>query len=134
MISFAGYYSPIDPDVIIGDKGNVSFTQFCQSIGWKGKGGRFDVLPLVLSGSDGIPHLFELPPEIVMKVKIEHPSLSGIGEMNLEWYALPAVSGMLMEIGGIQFPACPFSGWYAVTEIATRDLLDEQRYNLLLVK
>ena len=37
----------------------------------------------------------------------------------------------LLPIGGIQFPACPFSGWYAVTEIATRDLLDEHRYNLL---
>ena len=51
----------------------------------------------------------------------------------IEWYALPAVSGMLLEIGGIQFPTCPFSGWYAVTEIATRDLLDEHRYNLLQV-
>ena len=51
----------------------------------------------------------------------------------LEWYALPAVSGMLLEIGGIQFPTCPFSGWYAVTEVATRDLLDEHRDNLLQV-
>jgi nitric oxide synthase oxygenase domain/subunit len=51
----------------------------------------------------------------------------------LEWYALPAVSGMLLEVGGIQFPTCPFSGWYAVTEVATRDLLDEHRYNLLQV-
>ena len=40
---------------------------------------------------------------------------------------------MLLEVGGIQFPACPFSGWYALTEIATRDLLDPHRYNLLHV-
>jgi len=131
LISYAGYKSIYDPEVVIGDKGNVEFTQFCQSIGWKGNGGNFDVLPLILSESDGIPKIFEIPEEIIMRVNIKHPTLPGIEKLNLEWYALPAVSGMLMEIGGIQFPACPFSGWYAVTEIATRDLLDEHRYNLL---
>ena len=54
-------------------------------------------------------------------------------KLGLQWYGLPAVSGMLMEMGGIQFPACPFSGWYALSEIATRDLLDPHRYNLLYV-
>lgn len=51
--------------------------------------------------------------------------------MNLEWYALPAVSGMLLDVGGIEFPAAPFSGWYMVTEIAMRDLCDPHRYNIL---
>ena len=90
-------------------------------------------MPLVLSGPDGIPRIYEIPEEIEITEKIKHPTLPEIEKMNLEWYALPAVSGMLLEIGGIQFPTCPFSGWYAVTEIATRDLLDEQRYNLLQV-
>ena len=118
---------------VIGDPANVDFTQFCQSIGWKGSGGKFDVLPLVLSGLDGIPRYFEIPSEIVLTVKISHPSFPGIEKLDLEWYAMPGVSGMLMEVGGIQFPAAPFSGWYAVTEIATRDFLDEQRYNLMQV-
>ena len=39
-----------------------------------------------------------------------------------------------MEVGGIQFPTCPFSGWYALSEIATRDLLDPHRYNILNVR
>ena len=69
-----------------------------------------------------------------MRVKINHAKIPEIGKMGLQWYGLPAVSGMLMEVGGIQFPACPFSGWYAVTEITTRDLLDPHRYNLLHVK
>ena len=69
-----------------------------------------------------------------MRVKINHPTIPEIGKMGLQWYGLPAVSGMLMEVGGIQFPACPFSGWYAVTEITTRDLLDPHRYNLLHVR
>ena len=51
--------------------------------------------------------------------------------MGLEWYALPAVSGMMLDVGGIEFPAAPFSGWYMVTEIACRDLCDVQRYNKL---
>lgn len=51
--------------------------------------------------------------------------------MDLEWYALPAVSGMMLDVGGIEFPAAPFSGWYMVTEIACRDLCDYNRYNVL---
>ena len=102
-------------------------------MGWKGAGGKFDVLPLILSGADGIPQVFDIPEKLVMRVKIRHPTLEKLEKMNLEWYALPAVSSMLLEIGGLQFPACPFSGWYAVTEIATRDFLDEHRYDLLRV-
>lgn len=51
--------------------------------------------------------------------------------MALEWYALPAVSSMMLDVGGIEFPAAPFSGWYMVTEIASRDLCDGHRYNIL---
>ena len=133
FIQYAGYLSPQNPVKVIGDPANVDFTQFCQSIGWKGNGGKFDVLPLVLSGLDGVPRYFDIPSEIALTVKISHPSFPGIEKLNLEWYAMPGVSGMLMEVGGIQFPAAPFSGWYAVTEIATRDFLDEHRYNLMQV-
>lgn len=54
--------------------------------------------------------------------------------LSLEWFGLPAVSSMQFEVGGIPFPCAPFSGWYSLNEIATRDLLDEQRYNLRQVK
>jgi nitric oxide synthase oxygenase domain/subunit len=40
---------------------------------------------------------------------------------------------MLFDVGGIEFPAAPFSGWYLVTEVAARDLCDPQRYNILQV-
>ena len=43
VISYAGYQSSQDPKVIIGDRGNVTFTQFCQSLGWKGKEGKLYV-------------------------------------------------------------------------------------------
>ena len=49
----------------------------------------FDLLPLVLSGPDGIPQIFELPEEIVLRVKIKHPDLPELAKLNLEWFALP---------------------------------------------
>lgn len=40
---------------------------------------------------------------------------------------------MLFDVGGIEFTAAPFNGWYMGTEIGVRDLCDKQRYNLLSV-
>lgn len=54
-------------------------------------------------------------------------------DLNLKWYAVPAVANMLMEIGGLEFTACPFNGWYMGTEIGVRDFCDSQRYNILEV-
>lgn len=54
-------------------------------------------------------------------------------ELELKWYALPAVSNMLLEVGGLEFPGCPFNGWYMGTEIGVRDFCDVQRYNILEV-
>jgi hypothetical protein len=55
-------------------------------------------------------------------------------DLGLKWYGLPAVSNMLLEIGGLEFSACPFSGWYMGTEIGVRDYCDNSRYNILEVK
>ena len=54
-------------------------------------------------------------------------SLPEIGKLGLEWFPLPGVSCLLAEIGGLQFPAAPFTGWYGSIEIL-RDLLEENRY------
>ena len=53
--------------------------------------------------------------------------------MDLRWYGLPAVSGMLFDCGGLEFTAAPFNGWYMGTEIGCRDLGDIHRYNMLEV-
>lgn len=53
--------------------------------------------------------------------------------MGIQWYALPAVSGMLFDCGGLEFTGAPFNGWYMGTEIGCRDLGDVHRYNLLEV-
>lgn len=54
-------------------------------------------------------------------------------ELDLKWYGLPAVANMLLEVGGLEFTACPFNGWYMGTEIGVRDFCDAQRYNILKV-
>lgn len=59
--------------------------------------------------------------------------LEWFAALGLRWYALPAVSNMLLEIGGLEFPAAPFSGWYMSTEIGSRNLCDPHRYNILEV-
>lgn len=62
------------------------------------------------------------------------PRLEWFAALGLRWYALPAVSSMLLEIGGLEFPAAPFSGWYMSSEIGMRDLCDPHRYNILEVR
>ena len=52
------------------------------------------------------------------------PAISGLG---LQWFSVPGVSWLMAEVGGIQFPASPFSGWYSSVEIL-RDFLEECRY------
>ncbi|CAG0906150.1 unnamed protein product, partial [Cyprideis torosa] len=71
IISYAGYR--LEDGSVLGDGGNVEFTQVCQKLGWKSKGTMFDVLPLVLSANGHDPEYFELPKEIVMEVDITHP-------------------------------------------------------------
>ena len=63
-------------------------------------------------------------------VAYRYPKLEDLG---LEWYAVPAVSNMLFDCGGIVYPACGFNGWYMSTEIM-RDLCDIGRYNKLKVR
>lgn len=47
--------------------------QLCIDLGWKPKYGRFDVVPLVLQADGGDPELFEIPPDLVLEVPMEHP-------------------------------------------------------------
>lgn len=47
--------------------------QMAQYLGWKGKGGRFDVLPVVLQAAGHPPEWFELPPHLVKEVELVHP-------------------------------------------------------------
>ncbi|XP_064613211.1 nitric oxide synthase 1-like [Liolophura sinensis] len=128
LIHYAGYKQP--DGSVIGDPANVSFTQACQRMGWQGNGEMFDVLPLVLSANGEDPEFFEIPQELVLEVQLEHPTYPWFVDLGLKWYGVPMVSNMKLDCGGLEFPACPFNGWYMGTEIGARDLCDLQRYNV----
>lgn len=117
----------------IGDLAQSEFTNICRRMGWQGEGTPFDILPLLVSMEGAPPRLFELPQESVLEVPISHPEYPWLAEMRLKWHAVPLISDMVLEIGGIRYPAAPFNGWYMVTEVGSRNLGDESRYNLLPV-
>ncbi|XP_076232753.1 nitric oxide synthase [Calliopsis andreniformis] len=129
LISYAGYKNP--DGTIIGDPANVEFTELCIKLGWKGARTRFDILPLVLSANGHDPDYFDIPSELVLEVPLSHPTYDWFEKLELKWFAVPAVSGMVFDCGGLEFTAAPFNGWYMSTEIGARDLCDVQRYNLL---
>ncbi|MEM7125380.1 MAG: nitric oxide synthase oxygenase [Chloroflexota bacterium] len=131
LIRYAGYQQP--DSSVIGDPANVAFTKFAQKLGWQGKGTPFDVLPLVIHIPGQPLQFFELPRDVIMEVEMEHPDYSWFRELRLRWHAVPVVSDMRLEIGGISYPAAPFNGWYMGTEIGARNFGDEERYNMLPV-
>ena len=64
---------------------------------------------------------------------MEHPDHAWFKSLGLKWYALPTLSDMLLATGRELYPCAPFNGWYMGTEIGSRNLGDEGRYNLLPV-
>jgi nitric-oxide synthase len=130
LIRYAGYRQP--DGSILGDPSQAHFTDLVRALGWPGGAGtRFDVLPLVIQAGDGRPRLFEIPGDAVLEVPISHPEHSWFAGLGLKWHALPAISNMLLDVGGVRYPASPFSGWYMLTEVATRNFADELRYDML---
>ncbi|MBY8880913.1 nitric oxide synthase oxygenase [Actinacidiphila acidipaludis] len=103
-----------------------------RELGWKGGETPFEVLPLLVQpGSGASPRFYEIPEDAVLEVPLTHPRHPGFAALGLRWYAVPAVSDMSLEIGGITYPAAPFNGWYMGTEIGSRNLGDTDRYDLL---
>ncbi|MGW1893699.1 nitric oxide synthase oxygenase [Streptomyces sp. NPDC002004] len=132
LIRYAGYPRP--DGGVLGDPRNTGITALARRLGWPGGPGTpFDVLPLVVQGTDDKPRWFQLPSDAVLEVPLTHPEYAWWGELALRWHAVPALSGMCLEIGGICYQAAPFNGWYMGTEIGARDLADTDRYDLLPV-
>lgn len=133
LILYAGYVLP--DGTVLGDRANIALTKQMKEWGWQEPARRsaFDLLPIAIQSPHHAPSLFELPREIVHEVPIQHPYYPWFADMQIRWYALPVISHMRLEIGGISYTAAPFNGWYMGTEIGARDLADEQRYHLLPV-
>ncbi|MFD1334339.1 nitric oxide synthase oxygenase [Oceanobacillus iheyensis] len=128
LLRYAGYQTE---EGIIGDSDSIQFTKICEGLGWKGARTNFDILPLVVQIGDNHPQWMEIPDDIIPEIPIEHPDYPEIASLNLKWYAIPIISDMRLEIGGLDYIAAPFNGWYMGTEIGARNFADEYRYNML---
>ncbi|MEW2623816.1 nitric oxide synthase oxygenase [Streptomyces sp. NPDC048106] len=129
LVRYAGYRQ--QDGTVVGDAAYVDFTDVVRELGWQAPQGPFDVLPLVIEAAGDKPRIFELPSDLIRQVPITHPDHPQIAHLALRWYAVPAISNMRLRIGGIDYPLAPFNGWYMGTEIGARNLVDEDRFNLL---
>ena len=129
LIRYAGY--KLGDGAIIGDPHSVEFTMFCESLGWSGEKTKYDILPIVVQVNEEEPTYFDIPRSLVKEVNITHPDYPSIDQLGLKWYAVPIISEMKLEIGGLDYIAAPFNGWYMETEIGARDFADDERYNEL---
>ncbi|HEY2281236.1 MAG TPA: nitric oxide synthase oxygenase [Streptosporangiaceae bacterium] len=131
LIRYAGY--DLVGGGVVGDPANVALTRLARELGWTGgrPPGRFDVLPLLVQEAGGPVTMHEVPPDAVLEVGIEHPEYRWFANLGLRWYAVPVISSMYLDVGGVRYPAAPFNGWYMGTEIGSRDFGDAGRYDEL---
>ncbi|MYS82626.1 nitric oxide synthase oxygenase [Streptomyces sp. SID5474] len=129
LIRYAGYRRA--DGALVGDGRNLGVTELAHELGWRGAGTDFDPLPLIIEGADGRLHSYTLPPDAVREIALTHPEHPGFAALGLRWHAIPAISNMRLEIGGVSYSAAPFNGWYMGTEIGARNLVDADRYDML---
>ena len=130
LLSFAGH--KLDNGDIVGDPKNSFLTEVAKKMGWTSGGGMFDLLPLIITDANQRTEMFQLPDDIQgYIVDIFHPQIDAITNLGLKWYAMPSVSSMMLEAGGIQYTSAPVSGYFMDSEVSVLDMLATQRYNLL---
>jgi len=133
LVRYAGYETA--DGTVIGDPASAGVTGLARDLGWAGgrPAGRFDMLPLLVQEAGAPVTLHELPADAVLEVAIGHPEFDWFADLGLRWYAVPVISDMFLDVGGVRYPAAPFNGWYMCTEIGSRDLGDADRYDQLPV-
>jgi len=130
LIRYAGYRQA--DGSVVGDPRCCEITEIARNLGWRGgEGGRFDILPWILQMPGEAPRVFEIPRQVILEVPLVHPDYPWFADLDLKWHALPAISSMRLEVGGLSYTAAPFNGWYMGTEIGARNLGDVGRYNML---
>ncbi|TQF69488.1 nitric oxide synthase oxygenase [Rhodococcus spelaei] len=129
LIRYAGYRQA--DGTVVGDPAHIELTEQVTAMGWRGEGTHFDLLPLLISVPDEPLQWFEVPRDLVLEVPLEHPNYKWFAKLNLKWHAVPAVSNMDLEIGGLTYPCAPFNGWYVSTEVGARNFSDSDRYDML---
>lgn len=121
---------------MLGDPINAELTEAIIELGWNPPSPdcrtQWDLLPLVTMGENDEPAIFELPDQLKQLVHIRHPRYQKeFEQLDLRWVGFPALSRLGFDIGGVQYTATPFAGWFMDAEIGVRDLADTFRYNVL---
>ncbi|WP_238845679.1 nitric oxide synthase oxygenase [Nocardia terpenica] len=118
LIGYGGYLDATNATVV-GDPASIALTAVAQDLGWDATGGRFDLLPLVISDPDGDLSFYPAPEQQVLEVPMAHPDpeLRWFTDLGLKWHALHSVSNMTLEIGGMSYPTV-FNEWYVSSQIA----------------
>jgi len=138
LVGYAGYRQA--DGSILGDPRHLEVTTLALRAGWPGgrpvDGGRllpgpFDVLPLLLRVHGGPVIAYELSPERVLEVSLEHPAYAWFAQLGLRWYAVPALSRHRLHFTDTLAYPVAFSGFYVAFEMACRELADQNRYNAL---
>jgi nitric oxide synthase oxygenase domain/subunit len=83
-----------------------------------------------MAGDDN-PTFATLPPELTQLVSIEHPHYPKIAGLGVKGCRFPALSRLGFNMGGVQYTASPFIGWFMDAEIGVRNVADTFRYNVL---
>ncbi len=129
LLSFAGQTK--EDGSILGDPLRLHETKWFTARGWHFQGTAFDLLPVAMQWPDQEVCVRQLSLPEKMIVPLEHPDHPWFSALGLQWYGLPVISDMSLEIGGVKYTAAPFNGWYMGTEIGSRNLCDAHRYDIM---
>lgn len=113
VLQFAGYES--EGGTVLGDPASVDVTKAAIDLGWQPPEprGRWDLLPIVAMAEGDYPAMIELPADLRKLVHIRHPKYTTeFKRLDLQWGAFPALTRLGFDIGGVQYTAAPFIGWY----------------------
>jgi nitric-oxide synthase len=131
LIRYAGWRQP--DGSVLGDPRLAGFTDLAVRLGWRPptEPSRWDVLPWVVETRTSPPRVYGLPRRAVLEVPLRHPEFDWVRELDLRWYAVPVIANMRLHIGGVDYSAAPFNGYYLGDEIGSRNLADVDRYDQL---
>jgi nitric-oxide synthase len=129
LVRYAGW--PQAGGGVLGDPRYVGFTELALKLGWRPprQPGRWDVLPWIIETATEDPRVLTVPQRAVLEVPISHPHHPWFADLDLRWLAVPVVANMRLHIGGIDYSAAPFNGFYLGDEIGSRNLADADRYD-----
>ncbi|RZS37705.1 nitric-oxide synthase [Herbihabitans rhizosphaerae] len=134
LVRYAGY-GDHSGRIATGDRRHGELTETARALGWRSPAGRgwFDQLPLLIETARDGRRAIPLPRDAVREVPLEHPDFPWFVELGLRWHAVPAISNMRLEIGGVTYPCAPFNGVYLGCTIGEDELADERCYGFARV-